>query len=134
MTEQIGVAVCVPVAPGRQVDHSWGKATVVATATVLDGAIADWSEEAVGWDVLHDEGEHGSHHARIARFLLGHHAKAVAASHMGPPMVNMLTKMGLVVSLGASGSAEAAVLEVAARVADPSVAAVEPSSEDLQGC
>lgn len=113
------VVVCIPVAPGRQVDHSWGKATTVATVTVRDGAIADWTEDAVGWDALHDEGPHGSHHARIARFLLERHAQAVAASHMGPPMVNMLAKMGLVVDLGASGDAQAAALTVAAKVATP---------------
>ncbi len=33
------VVVCIPVAPGRQVDHSWGKATTVATVTVRDGAV-----------------------------------------------------------------------------------------------
>ena len=111
------VVVCVPVDAGRQVDHSWGKATTVATVTVRDGAIVAWAEDAVGWDVLHDEGPHGSHHARIARFLLDRHARGVAASHMGPPMVTMLTKMGLVVDLGASGDAEAAALAVAAKAA-----------------
>ncbi|MCV2393547.1 hypothetical protein OEB99_04435 [Actinotalea sp. M2MS4P-6] len=133
MSEQGGVVVCVPVTGDRQVDHSWGKATVVATATVRDGAVVSWTEDAVGWDVLHDEGPHGSHHGRIARFLLGKGAQAVAASHMGPPMVNMLGKMGLVVALGAQGSAEDAVVEVAGRVTGD-VTPVEPAAEDMQGC
>jgi predicted Fe-Mo cluster-binding NifX family protein len=134
MSEHEGVVVCIPVGSDRQVGHSWGKATVVATATVRDGAIVDWAEDTVSWDVLHDEGPHGSHHGRIARFLLEHKAQAVAASHMGPPMANMLAKMGLAVDLGVSGSAEAAVLAAAARVTDPSVVASEPSEADLGDC
>ena len=128
------VVVCVPVAPGRQVDHSWGKATVVATARVVDGVVTEWTEDSVGWDVLHDEGHHGSHHARIARFLLERSAQAVTAAHMGQPMVIMLGKMGLVVELGASGDAEAAVLAAAARVADPGLVPSEPTAEDLESC
>lgn len=134
MSEQSSdVVVCVPVAPGRVVDHSWGKAQVVATATVRDGAVATWTEDAVGWDVQHDVGPHGQHHARIARFLLDKGAHAVVASHMGPPMVNMLGKMGVVVQLGASGDAAAAVLAVAEQVHTPA-APVEPAEEDMGGC
>lgn len=134
MSEQSGdVVVCVPVAPGRVVDHSWGKAQVVATATVHGGAVTQWTEDAVGWDVQHDVGPHGQHHARIARFLLDKGAHAVVASHMGPPMVTMLGKMGLTVQLGASGDATAAVLAVAAMVDSPA-APVAPAEEDLGGC
>ena len=134
MTEQgPDVVVCVPVGDGRQVDHSWGKATVVATVTVRDGAVVGWAEDEVGWDVLHDQGEHGSHHARIARFLLGKGAHAVVASHMGPPMAHMLGKMGLIVAVGASGDAEAAAVQVAGRVTG-AVPPVEPSPDDLLGC
>lgn len=133
MSEQGGVVVCVPVDGDRNVDHSWGKATVIATVTVRDGAVAHWAQDEVGWDVLHDEGPHGSHHARIARFLLDKGAHAVAASHMGPPMVTMLGKMGLTVMLRAQGPAEAAALQAAGRV-DGTIAAVEPTAEDLKGC
>lgn len=123
------VVVCVPVAEGRQVDHSWGKATVVATAHVVDGVLTGWTEDTVGWDVLHDEGHHGSHHARVARFLLERSAHAVTAAHMGQPMMTMLTKMGLVVELGAAGDAEAAVLAAAARVGEPARPRTEPEAD-----
>ncbi len=130
MSEQDEVVVCVPVDGDGQVGHSWGKATVIATATVRDGAVVGWVEDAVGWDVLHDEGPHGSHHGRVAKFLIAQGAQAVAAAHMGPPMVNMLSKMRLVVALGASGPAREVAVEVAGRVAD-GAAPVEPPAGDL---
>ncbi len=111
-----GIVVCVPVTADRQVDHSWGKATVVATIVVRDGAVASFTQDDVGWDVSHDAGGHGSHHARIARFLLERKARAVAAAHMGAPMLNMLTKMGLTVVMDADGDAEAAAVAAASRV------------------
>jgi predicted Fe-Mo cluster-binding NifX family protein len=111
-----GIVVCVPVTADRQVDHSWGKATVVATAVVRDGTVVSWTQEDVGWDVSHDQGGHGSHHTRIARFLLERKARAVAAGHMGAPMFNMLTKMGLTVLLEVSGDAETAANTAASRV------------------
>lgn len=36
----------------------------------------------MGWDVLHDQGGEGAHHARIVRFLREH--KVVVASRIGP--------------------------------------------------
>lgn len=58
--------LCVPIAVDEQVGTSWGKASAVAFATVDDGAIESWRTEAVSWDVSHDEGTPGSHHARVA--------------------------------------------------------------------
>ncbi len=61
--------VCVPVTADGKVDPRWGRASRVAVADVADGGIRDWQEFAVDWDVLHDQGTEGAHHARIARFL-----------------------------------------------------------------
>ncbi len=107
------LVVCIPVSTDRQMGHSWGKAPRVAVVTVSDGVITDWTEHAVGWDVSHDAGTGGSHHARVVRFLLDHHVTTVIAEHMGPPMVNTLGKMGIDTHIGVSGDAEAAVLAVA---------------------
>ena len=50
------VVVALPVAPGRTLGHSWGKAPVVALATVRGGEVVGWEEHEVRWDVAHDEG------------------------------------------------------------------------------
>ena len=101
--------VCVTVESG-EVGGGWGKARAVALATVSDGAIADWREIDVRWDVAHDEGTEGSHHARIVRFLRENDVEVVVAGHMGPPMQHTLAKLGVRVVVGASGDARAAVL------------------------
>lgn len=100
---------CVPVTTDAQVGHSWGKATAVAIASVEEGAITDWRVEDVHWDASFDRETPGSHHARIARFLLDHEVTTVVADHMGEPMENMLAKLGMRVRLGAGGDARAAV-------------------------
>ncbi|NHI19378.1 hypothetical protein H9L10_12805 [Phycicoccus endophyticus] len=110
------VLVCLPVGPGRTVGHSWGKAERVALASVRDGAVLTWDERDVGWDRSHDAGTHGSHHARIVRFLREHAVEAVAASHMGPPMEHTLERLGVAVLLGVDGDGEAAAVSAAARV------------------
>jgi len=106
--------VLVPVTPTGEIDPRWGRAARVAIADVQDGAIAGWEEFDVGWDVLHDAGSEGGHHARVARFLQEHDTEIVVADHMGDPMVQMLGAMGVVLRLGASGDARAAVLAAAA--------------------
>lgn len=107
--------VCVPVEPdgSGSVGHGWGRATRVAVARVEGGAVTTWDEHDVRWDALHDEGTEGGHHARIARFLTEHAVEAVAAGHMGPPMVQMLGRMGIRVTLGADGDARAVALAAA---------------------
>ena len=102
--------VCIPVAPDGSVGHGWGRAARVALARVEAGAIAAWDEHDVGWDALHDEGTEGGHHARIARFLTDHGVETVVAGHMGPPMAQMLGRMGIAVRLDAEGDARAAVV------------------------
>jgi predicted Fe-Mo cluster-binding NifX family protein len=103
------MVVCIPVTVDGQVAGGWGRANRVAVAEVVRGTIAGWQEFEVGWDSLHDQDGEGSHHARIARFLAEHRVEAVVAGHMGPPMQQMLDKMGLTVRLGASGDARRAV-------------------------
>lgn len=87
--------VVVPVAPDGQVGGHFGKAHLMAVANVQGGAVVDWRVEEVAWDVQHDLGTHGSHHARIVRFMVDNRVEAVCFIHMGPPMMNTLTKLGL---------------------------------------
>jgi predicted Fe-Mo cluster-binding NifX family protein len=101
--------VCVPVTTDGQIGPAWGKAGRVAVARVEADGIADWDEFEVGWDRLHDEGTEGGHHARIARFLVEHKVGMVVSGHMGPPMQQMLGRMGITVRLGAQGDARQAV-------------------------
>lgn len=95
------------------VGHSWGKTPRVVVARVRDGHVLDKQVHDVRWDLGHDAGPHGSHHARIARFLLDEQVGAVVAGHMGPPMVRMLTTMKLRVLLGAQGPLDEALLRAA---------------------
>jgi predicted Fe-Mo cluster-binding NifX family protein len=104
------MVVCVPVTGAGTIDPRWGRAARVAVAEVREGEIAAWREVEVGWDVAHDQGGEGLHHARIARFLREQGVAAVVASHMGGGMLQMLEQMGLRVTLGAEGDARAAVL------------------------
>jgi len=101
--------VCVPVTPDGEVDPRWGRAARVAVATVEAGRITAWEEHAVAWDVLHDVGTEGGHHARVATFLKGHGVEVVVAGHMGPPMAQMLAKMRILARTGAQGEARVAV-------------------------
>ena len=102
--------VCVPVTPDGQVESGWGRAPRVAVASVENGRIVAWEAHDVAWDRLHDVGTEGGHHARVARFLVDHGVRTVVAGHMGPPMVQMLSRMGITVRLGAAGDARLAVL------------------------
>lgn len=110
--------VCVPVTGDGQVDPRWGRAATVAIAEISDGSVASWTEFAVGWDRLHDETTEGGHHARVARFLQDNRIDAVAADHMGPPMAQMLERMGIAARLGVSGDAR----EAAISAVDPTAA------------
>ena len=101
--------VCVPVTDDGRIDPRWGRAARVAVVDVRDGSIAGWQEFDVGWGEAHDAGAEGSHHARVARFLLDQHVEVVVANHMGDDMRHMLQKMGVEVRLGAAGDARAAV-------------------------
>jgi predicted Fe-Mo cluster-binding NifX family protein len=109
--------LAVPVEPDGRVGHTWGKAAAVAVATVTDGTITRWEVHQVGWDAAHDEGPHGTHHARVVRFLREHGVGAVLVDHVGEGMRRMLTTMGIALHERTHGDARAAVLAVAGRTA-----------------
>lgn len=85
---------------------------MVAVATREDDRrISDWVVHRVGWDVAHDEGTEGSHHARIVRFLRENEVDAVVVDHMGAGMQHTLDKMDIPVLPALSQDArQAAVL------------------------
>ena len=100
--------VAVPVSPDGSVDPRWGRAHRVATADVVDGDVVDWRVHDVAWDVLHDEGTEGAHHARVARFLRDQAVETVAAHHVGPGMQRMLDSMQIHLVPGLAGDARTA--------------------------
>lgn len=105
----VAIAVSLDGAAGQ----GWGRAPRVAVARTEDERIESWDVYDVRWDVLHDEGSEGGHHARIARFLSDHGVQLVVAGHMGPPMIQMLGRMAIGVRLGDAGDPRAAVIEAA---------------------
>lgn len=110
--------VCIPVHADGSVDPRFGRAERVAVATLAGGVVERWVEHDVRWGELHDSGGEGAHHARIARFLQQEGVEVVVAGHMGPPMEQMLRKMGIEVLLGARGAAREAVLRLSPLQAD----------------
>ena len=110
--------IAIPVDAADQVAHGWGRAPRIALASATDGVITGWQVHDVGWDVEHDEGTEGSHHARVVTFLRDNAVEMVVAEHMGDGMVRILGSMHLPVVLGAAGDARAAVL-AALEVATP---------------
>jgi len=113
------VIIAIPVDAADQVAHGWGRAPRIALATVADAAITGWQVHDVGWDVAHDEGTEGSHHARVVRFLKDNAVEMVVAEHMGDGMVHTLGSMHLPVVLGAAGDARASVLAALDEVDGP---------------
>ncbi|MEZ5185049.1 MAG: NifB/NifX family molybdenum-iron cluster-binding protein [Candidatus Nanopelagicales bacterium] len=105
--------IAVATDPAGNVGHSWGKARTVAVADVVDGRIQRWDESEVGWDVSHDAGTHGSHHATVARFLREHAVAVVLVTKVGDGMARMLNTMGLRVVTGVTGDARVAVQQAA---------------------
>ena len=105
--------IAVPVTPDGLVDHSWGRAPRVTVFDVEAGSVTSEHVFEVEWDRLHDAAGEGNHHARVARFLRDNAIDRVAAQHMGPPMVQMLAKLGIALALGASGDARLAAVETA---------------------
>ncbi len=110
------MVVCIPVSEDGSVDQRWGRARRVAIVQVSDREIDGWTEHDVEWDALHDAGGEGEHHARIARFVKEQGVDVVVAGHTGPPMAHMLDKMGVAVSLGATGDAREAVVRALPRI------------------
>ena len=109
--------VAIAMAPDGTAGQGWGRAPRVSVARVDGERIESSVDYEVGWDVLHDEGSEGGHHARIARFLTEDGVQLVVAGHMGPPMVQMLGRMGIGVQLGDTGDPRAAVIAAVRRLA-----------------
>jgi predicted Fe-Mo cluster-binding NifX family protein len=107
------MVICIPVTPDGAVDGGFGRAPRVAVIRVEDGAVVAADIHDVRWDELHDTGPEGSHHARIARFLIDNGIEGVAAGHVGPPMQLTMAKMGIRVWLGAAGDARDVALAAA---------------------
>ena len=98
---------------GSQAGGGWGRAQRIAIAAVEDGAVTEWTEHDVRWDLAHDEGTEGSHHARVVRFLRDNAVQVVATGHMGPPMARMLATMGIRVTVDAAGEPRTAAVAAA---------------------
>ena len=105
--------IAVPVDPDGSVGRTWGKARSVAVATVQDGAVTGWTLHDVGWDVAHDAGTHGAHHARVIRFLRDNDVQVVLVRHVGEGMRRMLTTAGVDLRQGVDGDAAAAAISAA---------------------
>ncbi len=95
---------------------AWGRAHWVALATLKDYQVVDWQVEEVGWDVSHDAGTHGSHHAEVVRFLKDNEVGAIVVDHVGPGMERMLVTMGIPLLQATPGDARASVDAALARL------------------
>jgi predicted Fe-Mo cluster-binding NifX family protein len=102
--------IATPVTATGHSAAAWGKAHWIGVATVGGGAVTAWQVHEVAWDVSHDEGTHGSHHARIVRFLKEHDIAAVVVDHMGPGMVQVMQTMQIPVLPASPGDAQASIL------------------------
>lgn len=105
--------IAIPVTDDGLVGHTWGKAPRVAVAEADAGGVHSWTVHEVRWDVSHDEGTHGAHHAWVVTFLREHQVEAVVVDHVGEGMVRMLQTMGIALVTRARGDAQAVVLAVA---------------------
>ncbi|BDO40716.1 MAG: hypothetical protein BGO38_16445 [Cellulomonas sp. 73-145] len=113
-TTTFGGPVVVAVAlHGDQVGGGWGRAPQVAVATIDGATIRSWEVHDVRWDVAHDEGGEGAHHARVVRFLRDNGVQVVVTGHMGPPMQNTLGKLGIRVVMGVIGDPRLAAIDAA---------------------
>jgi predicted Fe-Mo cluster-binding NifX family protein len=99
---------------GTAVGTGWGRAHWVALAQIADGALVGWTEHEVAWDVSHDLGTEGSHHARVVRFCREHNVQVVVTGNLGQSMQNTLVKLGCRLVLGLTGDARAAAVTAAA--------------------
>jgi predicted Fe-Mo cluster-binding NifX family protein len=108
--------VMTPVTPEGDSDPRFGRAPRVAVAEVIDAQVTSWAEHQVNWDVLHDEGTHGGHHARVMTFLKEQGVEAVISAEMGPGMARMLESAKIPVLVASPGDAKASVV---AAIADP---------------
>ena len=105
--------IAAAVQPDGSLGHSWGKARSVVVATVEADAIVDWRPYEVAWDLLHDEGTPGAHHARVVTFLQAHGVEMVLVDHVGDGMRRMLSSMGVELREGVQGDARTAMVAAA---------------------
>jgi predicted Fe-Mo cluster-binding NifX family protein len=117
--------VMTPVTAEGQSDARFGRAHWVAIADVADGEVTAWQVHEVAWDVLHDEGGHGAHHARVITFLKEQGVEAVVAAEMGAGMARMLSSAKLPVLPARPGDARESVL---AALANPDQPAWKPQN------
>ena len=104
------VIIAAAIEPDGTIGHAWGKADAVVVARVADGRIQDWQEHRVGWQRAHDQGTHGSHHARVVTFLREQGVELVLARQVGDGMRRMLGSMGVLLVEGAGGDARTRML------------------------
>ncbi|PKQ23436.1 MAG: dinitrogenase iron-molybdenum cofactor [Actinobacteria bacterium HGW-Actinobacteria-5] len=104
------VIVATPVTEAGLSAAAWGKAHWIGVADVEDGQVRAWQIHEVAWDVSHDEGTHGSHHARIVRFLKEQGIQAVVVDHMGEGMQRVMHTMGIPLLPASPGDAQASVV------------------------
>ncbi len=124
-TDTLGPVTLAVNVTGDQVGGGLGRAHTVAIAVIANGRIVSWEEHEVAWDVSHDQGPEGQHHARIVRFMRDNEIQAVVTGHMGPPMVNTLHKLGVLPLVNASGDVRDAALAGAAILAEQHLAQSE---------
>ncbi len=105
--------IAMPVTPGDELDRTFGKADRIALVDVIDGQITNWRTIEVGWRAVHDQGTHGSHHARIVRFMRENEVERVVFNHMGEGMLNTLGKLGLSLVQAEPGAARSTALGAA---------------------
>ncbi|WP_420176392.1 NifB/NifX family molybdenum-iron cluster-binding protein [Luteococcus sp. OSA5] len=106
--------VATPTTADGQTAAAWGKAHWIGLADVRSGAegpeVVGWQIHEVAWDESHDAGTHGSHHARIVRFLKENQVQAIVVDHMGEGMQRVVRNMQIPLLPATPGDAQASVL------------------------
>lgn len=106
--------VATPVTVDGRTAHAWGKAHWVGVAEVTGPRVTSWTIHEVGWDELHDAGTHGSHHARVVRFLKDQGVQAIVVDHVGAGMVRLLDRMEIPILPSTPGDARESILAAVA--------------------
>lgn len=112
--------LATPTTADGQSARAWGRAHWVGVAEVQPSAtgpvVVEWQVHEVAWDESHDSGTHGSHHARIVRFLKEQGIQAVVVDHMGDGMQRVMHSMGIPILPATQGDARTSVLAALAAV------------------
>lgn len=111
--------VATPVTAEGHSAAAWCKAHWIGLAEVDDrGEVGQLTIHEVAWDVSHDSGSHGSHHARIVRFLNDHQVRAVVVDHMGAGMQRVMASMGIPLLPASPGDARLSISAALAAASD----------------